>query len=98
MAAFPWHWTEKEHSRWATTRLRGMLRYIVYKGLLRWGVIMFLVMACGPAFFGVPYHADLSAYYWLRQILIWAAAGLGYGLVTWCVYERMDQNYLNSAP
>ena len=75
-----------------------MRSYIIGQGLLGWGLIMFLVMACGPAFFGVPYHADLSTYYWPRQVFLWAAAGLGYGLATWYVYERMYQKYSNSAP
>lgn len=98
MAAFPWYWTRKEHDRWATTRSRGMYRYVVGQGLLGWGLIMFLVMACAPAFFGVPWHVDPSTYYWVRQTLLWAAAGVAYGLTTWYTYEWMYRKYAEFAP
>ena len=97
MTVFRWYRTEKEHKRWAAT-LRGMRRYVIGQGLLGWGLIIFLVMACGPAFLGFPYRADPSNYYWLRQSVLWAAAGLAYGLATWPGCELMYRKHATSDP
>lgn len=70
----------REFDRWAKIRGQGMLRYVLFYGLLCYGLPMFLVMT-----YVIP-HPRLttaeSAFLW------WGLAGAGYGIGMWLVQER----------
>jgi len=99
MAAFPWYWSEKQHKAWAIKRAKGMWRFVLVDGLLAWGVPMFLIMAVGPAVYGLPFRANPTSMYWLWQPLLWAGAALFYGIGTWSLSERWYLKHdVQSAP
>lgn len=56
MQKFSWYWSEKSHNAWADVRKMGRWKFILYNGVVRWGVPMFLVMACSPVFFWFTAH------------------------------------------
>jgi TPR repeat protein len=74
-----------QDANWAITRQKGMWRYVLQRGVLAWGLPMYLVMACLPAFNG---RAEPTASYFLWQACLWALAGAVFGLLTWFFYER----------
>ncbi|MFI3189444.1 hypothetical protein BCS42_12575 [Crenothrix sp. D3] len=93
MPKFSWYWSEKSHNAWADVRKMGRWKFILYNGVVRWGVPMFLVMACSPVFFGFPYRIQPTGYYWVWQPLLWAVIGFLYGLFTWSASEKWFQKY-----
>ena len=70
---------QREFDRWARVRGQGMLRYVLFYGLVCYGVPMFLVMT-----FVLP-HPRLGA---PQAAFLWALAGAGYGVAMWMVQER----------
>jgi hypothetical protein len=71
---------DREFDRWAKIRGQGMLRYVLFSGVLYCGLPTFLLMT-----FVIP-HPRLtvmqSAFLW------WVLAGAGYGVAMWMVQER----------
>lgn len=88
-----WTWSEKQHQRWAEVRQKGRGRYVLENGVLGWGAPMFVVMAGGPAWFGLPYHADSSPWYWTSSAMLWGGAGLLVGFWTWQTSEKQFQTH-----
>ena len=75
----------KDRQRWEITRQKGMWHYVLYTGVLAWGVPMFVVMTFFPF-----HHRDkpLSAGMILLFGCVWALCGAGYGLGMWSTQER----------
>jgi hypothetical protein len=88
MPKFSWYYPERRHLTWGETRRQGKWRFVVFNGVIRWGLPMFLVMACAPVYFGLPYRAEPAGYYWVWQSLLWIGAGFAYGLGVWLTSER----------
>lgn len=93
MSTFHWYWSAKQHSAWALKRAKGKARFILVDGLLAWGVPMFAVMAVGPAVLGLPFRTTPTPMYWVWQPLLWAGAGLLYGVATWHFSERLHDKH-----
>ena len=75
---------EKELARWSTMREKGMLMFVLINGLLAWGAPMFVVMTfIVPNFVGA--HSRLPV---AIAALIWACAGLFYGVAVWLWQEH----------
>ena len=76
---------EEVNVQWETTRQIGMKRFILKKGILTWGLTMYVIMSIVPAFTGrvVP-----TVSYFVIQGLIWAIAGGLFGWVVWYLSER----------
>ena len=72
-------------SGWAKTRQKGKLHFVVFRGVLAWGVPMYLLMACRPVVIGkvIP-----TALYFISQAVMWGAAGAVFGLIIWHLSER----------
>ncbi len=70
---------------WAITRKMGMWRFVLKRGVLAWGLPMYLVMACLPVLNG---RAEPTASYFSWQACLWGFAGAVFGLLTWLFYER----------
>lgn len=98
MKNFSWFWTEKQHQKWVSHRARGMVHFVIFSGVLAWGVPMFLIMAVGPALFAWPFPAHPSALYWLWQPLLWLAAGLFFGFAVWYTSEHFYRRHVDCAP
>lgn len=70
----------REFDRWAKIREQGMLRYVLLKGVVFYGLPMFLLMT-----FVIP-HPRLTV---AQSAFLWVAlAGAGFGYAMWAVQER----------
>lgn len=98
MPDFTWYYSEKRHLDWSEIRKKGKWRFVVFDGVIRWGLPMFLIMACAPVYFGLPYRADPAGYYWVWQALLWMVAGLCYGLGVWLTSEKFFLKYQATSP
>jgi hypothetical protein len=84
-----WTWSEKNQQRWSATRAKGKWHFVLVKGVLMWGGLMFLFMAVSPVVFGFPHRVSiLPPDYWIWQPLLWAAGGFGWGLWVWSSTEK----------
>ncbi|WP_232820976.1 hypothetical protein [Dyella sp. C11] len=70
----------KEFDRWAKVREQGMLRYVLLRGMLCYGLPLFLIMT-----YVIPHPRLTTAQ---SVFLWWALAGAGYGIAMWKVQER----------
>ena len=77
--------SKKRESNWATVRLKGRFHYILTRGVLAWGIPMYVVMVVAPSL-----RADTSptAVYFLWQAGLWGGAGALFGAVIWHFSER----------
>ena len=88
MTNFSWTWSEKRHKAWASTRAKGLGRFVIVNGLIAWGAPMFLIMGVAPAVLGFPYRAHVTPHYWVWPPLLWFVASLIYAFGTWSFAER----------
>lgn len=68
-----------ELERWARTRLQGMRRFVLFRGVLAYGVPMFVIMT-----FVIP-HPKLST---TQSAVLWLLTGVGYGVAMWLLQEH----------
>jgi hypothetical protein len=68
-----------EMERWARTRLQGMRRFVLFRGVLAYGVPMFLLMT-----FVIP-HPKLST---SQSAMLWLLTGVGFGIAMWLLQEH----------
>jgi O-antigen/teichoic acid export membrane protein len=67
-----------EFGRWAKTRAQGMSRFVLLKGVLAYGLPMFVIMT-----FLIP-HPKLTH---AQSALLWLLTGAAYGIVMWFLQE-----------
>ncbi len=73
---------------WATERRQGFARFVLKRGLLAWGVPMFILMYVGPTFFkGEPVTPQSL----LTSIAIWAVASCVFGASMWWVHQAQER-------
>jgi hypothetical protein len=70
---------------WEITREKGALKFILQDGMLRWGLLMFLIT------FYMPSGRRFSI---LVTACIWATAGAVLGAFVWIISERQYKNFL----
>ena len=88
---FPWWYPRKTHEAWALVREKGATRFILVNGVAWYGGLMFLLIGLlSPLVrYGqlpAPSHLALGA-------LVWAVAGLAWGVLTWHFSERNFRKY-----
>ena len=69
-------------ARWEKTRAKGMLNYILVRGILSYGLAMFVAMTF------VVHHEDLSPKFIGISAIAWTIGGALFGISTWYVLER----------
>jgi hypothetical protein len=74
--------------KWAKLREKGHLHYVLFNGIVAWGLPMFFVMAVLPYFFGVPLRGQGIISNLLFGAVLWPVAGTLYGLSTWYFCEK----------
>lgn len=81
----------KDLQRWEQTRQRGKLKFMLFNGVLCWGMPMFAVMTFvlnrGGDKPPTPALIAISA-------LIWTLGGLLFGFSIWTLSERRYQKFL----
>jgi hypothetical protein len=73
------------NSTWANTRQKGKKHFIIHRGILAWGVPMYVIMACLPAING---KAKPTVFYFFWEACLWGAAGAAFGLLVWHFSEK----------
>ena len=76
---------DKERDQWGEVRKKGMTAFVLFNGVMLWGIPMFVVMS----FVLRPNRLPL-----ILCGAIWLSAGALYGLVLWLVQERRYQKAL----
>ena len=67
---------------WERTRALGMARYVLVKGVLSYGLTMFIVMTF------IVHRSDLSTRFIALSAVLWLIAGAVFGTFTWLFMER----------
>ncbi|MBI4750872.1 MAG: hypothetical protein HY774_20530 [Acidobacteria bacterium] len=80
----------KDLEAWEKTREMGRTKYILFHGVLFWGVPMFAIMT-----FFVNNRPDrlLTQGMILVSAFVWALGGALFGVTTWYINERRYQKY-----
>jgi preprotein translocase subunit YajC len=80
----------KDLEAWEKTREMGRTKYILFHGVLFWGVPMFAIMT-----FFVNNRPDrpLTQGMILVSALVWALGGALFGFLTWYINERRYQKH-----
>jgi hypothetical protein len=63
----------------------GKGRFVFQRGLIAWGVPMYLFMAVLPVING---RVETTVFYFLWQACLWGVAGALFGLATWHFSEK----------
>lgn len=79
------NWTARH---WPAIRARGFRHFLLFRGVLMWGGLMFLAMAIAMAFKFPPTHPSYPLIVAIAALLC-AAGGLFWGAVTWLLNERI---------
>jgi hypothetical protein len=75
---------------WRKKRKHGAFKFVFKNGVCGWGLIMFGIMALGPALIS---ESSIEIRPLLLQALVWAAAGALFGYIIWFSSEKQYQNY-----
>ena len=67
---------------WKQVRAKGLLRYVLVRGVLAYGLPMFLAMTF------VVNRDKLNSNFIGLSVLVWALGGALFGVLTWHVQER----------
>lgn len=80
----------KDLEAWGKTREMGRTKYILFHGVLFWGVPMFAIMT-----FFINNRPDrpLTQGMILVSALVWALGGALFGVTTWYINERRYHKY-----
>ena len=78
-------WLQK---RWPAIHARGAARFILLRGVLLWGGVMFIVMSAFSAFKLGVHHPRLPLMIAVAALLC-AVGGLVWGVLTWTINERL---------
>jgi hypothetical protein len=84
---------DKDVEKWKVTREKGMLTYVLYNGILAWGVPMFIVMSF---IVNKPFANGFSIKNVITHGGIWLIAGIFFGVCTWLVIEKMYKKELEN--
>ena len=69
-------------ARWEKTRAKGRTHYILVRGVLSYGLAMFVAMT----FFA--HRGDLSPKFIGISAVAWLIGGALFGILTWYIFER----------
>ena len=83
---------EKDFNAWSDSRKKGLLNFILVKGLLAWGLPMFIVMTfvANDAF----NESGLIISHVVKNGISWTITGLLFGAFVWFFTERKYQKEL----
>jgi hypothetical protein len=97
--------TPRQRERWQQQRAKGKKHFVIYRGILGWGGIMFVSMSALDYYslFGWTLTFD-SAYAskLVLNLILWPVAGLVWGIWVWESLERrmvdIDSSQTKSFP
>ena len=74
--------------RWPAIRARGMRHFVLMRGVVFWGGLMFAFMLATTWFKFGPQHPHFTVMVFVAAGLC-AVGGLAWGLLTWTINERI---------
>lgn len=83
--------TPKEFQRWEVTRRKGKLNFILIRGVLAYGLPMFLLMTL---FANRDPEKPLAPVLIIISAAVWAVGGAVFGWAMWALTERRYKKYL----
>jgi hypothetical protein len=88
--AFPWYWRERTHDWWQRLRRKGAVHFVIVRGVLAWGGIMFLVFFALWDVIGLRPRTLASME---KVAVLCAALGLLWGVSVWCTNEFLFRRH-----
>lgn len=89
---------EKQARKWKKTRSGGQLKFVLLKGMLGWGVPVFVLMSFGGLYLPMIEFADdwsdITPRCLVGQAALWSAGGLVLGKSIWEFNERLYARYV----
>ena len=74
---------------WSAEKSQGFVRFVLKRGLLAWGVPMFVLMHVGPTLLKGEPFAPKSL---LTSMAIWSVAGCAFGVTIWWVHQARERD------
>ncbi|MCL1079842.1 hypothetical protein D5R81_17080 [Parashewanella spongiae] len=71
--------TNNQFESWKKSRVQGKLKFVLLRGVLSWGIPMFIFMT----FIINKPEAGFTSQFIVVNALIWAIAGAVFGLIVW---------------
>ena len=78
--------------KWESTRAKGKLHFILFRGVLSWGLPMFII----TAFISNPFVDSFISEAAIIHYVVWPLAGGLFGVSTWTISERKYKKELAS--
>ena len=73
---------------WEKARAVGMTRFVLLRGVLSYGLTMFIVMTF------IVHRGDLSARFIAISAGLWLVGGAVFGALTWFLMERIYRKFV----
>ncbi len=73
---------------WEKVRAGGMTRFVLLRGVLSYGLTMFVVMTF------IVHRGDLSARFIAISAGLWLVGGAVFGALTWVLMERIYRKFV----
>ncbi|MBA6329463.1 hypothetical protein H4J46_16235 [Colwellia sp. MB02u-6] len=77
---------------WESTRTKGKLNFVLFTGVLSWGLPMFIFIA----FMNKPFSDGFTSKSAIIHYIVWPLAGVLFGVLTWFMSERKYKKELAS--
>jgi hypothetical protein len=72
---------------WEKTRAYGMTHFVLFRGVLSYGLTMFVVMTF------IVHRGDLSPRFIVVSAVLWLIGGAAFGALTWFFMERVYRKF-----
>lgn len=82
--------------QWNTVRAKGLWHFVLFRGVLFWGMTMFVFMSILLPLFSRRPHA-FEPRTLLINAVIWLVSGVAWGLLTWWISERHYSKHNNDS-
>ncbi|QGX39677.1 hypothetical protein [Permianibacter aggregans] len=82
---------EKQIEKWQAVRAKGKQHFVLYHGVLGWGLWMFVVMTTWNHFRAADYawqNVEPSWFSVLLNLIVWSIGGYAWGALTWTLSEQ----------
>ncbi|WP_138140271.1 hypothetical protein [Colwellia psychrerythraea] len=83
---------DDQFKAWESTRTKGKLNFVLFTGVLSWGLPMFILMA----FMNKPFADGFTSKSAIIHYIVWPLTGVLFGVLTWYMSERKYKKELVS--
>jgi len=83
---------DDQFKAWESTRTKGKLNFVLFTGLLSWGLPMFIFIA----FMNKPFADGFTSKSAIVHCIVWPLAGVLFGVLSWYMSERKYKKELSN--